>query len=238
VKIALIGYGKMGKEIEKLTLNTEDEIALKIDLDNQHEFTPEKISGCDVAIEFTSPSTVVNNIKKCFKAGIPIVAGTTGWNDQLEEITSLCKEYNQTLFYSSNYSLGVNLFFAANKYLASLMNKFPEYKVSMEEIHHTMKLDAPSGTAITAAEDISRNLDRVKGWTMDKNNNQGKIIIKATREGDVKGIHEVTYDSEIDFLSIKHSAKNRVGFAKGALMAAKYIKDRKGVYTMNDLLGF
>jgi 4-hydroxy-tetrahydrodipicolinate reductase len=238
LKIALIGYGNMGKEIEKLTFNTEDEITLKIDLDNQHEFTVEKLSDCDVAIEFTSPSTAVKNIKKCFEAGIPLVAGTTGWNDQLDEITSLCKELNQTLFYASNYSLGVNLFFAANKYIASLMNNFSQYQVSIEETHHTRKLDAPSGTAITTAELIAGTLDRVNGWTMDKNYDKGKILIEAIREDDIKGIHEVTYDSEIDFLSIKHFAKSRVGFAQGALMAARYIKDRKGVFTMKDLLGF
>lgn len=228
----------MGKEIEKLTLNTEDEILLKIDLNNQHDLNPENLSACDVAIEFTSPSTVLNNIRKCFDAGIPVVAGTTGWHDHLDEMTNLCHESNQTLFYASNFSIGVNLFFAVNKYLASLMNNYAEYEVSMQEIHHSSKLDAPSGTAITAANMISEHLNRIEGWTMDNNNHRGKILIEAIREGDAKGIHEVSYDSDIDTLSLKHSAKSRVGFAKGALMAARFIEKRKGVFTMKDLLGF
>lgn len=227
----------MGKEIEKLTLGTEDEVVLKIDLNNQNELNAENLSKCDVAIEFTSPSTVISNIKKCFEASIPIVVGTTGWHDHLNEISETCKAKDQTLFYASNFSIGVNLFFEANRYLASLMNNYSEYDVRIMETHHTAKLDAPSGTAITTANLISANLNRKNGWTMNNPAETDQIPIEAIRKDDVKGIHEVTYESDVDSIIFKHSAKSRIGFAKGALMAAKYIHNRKGVFTMNDLLG-
>jgi len=237
VKIALIGYGKMGREIEQLALKNDHVIGLIIDIENQHEMTVENLSKCDVAIEFTTPSSVIENLKKCFDAGIPVVTGTTGWNDKFEEISDLCTKKGQTLFHASNFSIGVNLFFATNRYLARLMNNFAEYNVSIDETHHTAKLDAPSGTAITTSDIISEQLKRKDGWTMDDVPADNKIHIKAFREGNVTGIHEVKYDSPIDFLEIKHSAKSRQGFVQGALMAAEFIVGKKGVFTMSDMLG-
>lgn len=237
MKIALIGYGKMGREIEQLALELGHSIDLIIDIDNQYELTAENLSRCDVAIEFTTPASVLNNIRFCINNGIPVVTGTTGWGDHLPDIKKLCEEKQGTLFYASNYSPGVNIMFAVNEYLANLMNKFPEYSIELLEIHHTQKLDAPSGTAISLAEQIIQNNKNKNSWVLNQSDSKDTISIKSIREGDIKGIHEVNYLSEVDVISLKHVARSRKGFAKGAIRAAEYILNRKGIYTMKDLMG-
>ena len=237
MKLALLGYGKMGQEIEKAALERKHTIALVIDINNQHEFTIENLNKADVAIDFSTPSSAVRNINTCFEAGIPIVCGTTGWNNELEKITAICKEKNQALFYSSNFSIGVNILFAVNEYLADIMNKFGQYDVSIEETHHTQKLDSPSGTAISIADQVIAHLERKHKWSLENNDQPENLAIKAIREGDIKGIHEIRYESEEDYLTLKHFAKSRKGFALGAVLAAEYIKSRKGIFTMRDLLG-
>jgi len=235
MKIALIGYGKMGHEIEKIAISRNHSIHIIIDLDNIDELNSQKFKECDVAIEFTNPSVVLSNIYSCFESGIPIVTGTTGWHEHLETVKQKCKEADSTLFYASNYSVGVNLFFAINEFVAGIMNKFPEYDVSMKESHHIHKLDAPSGTAITLADGITDNLSRKESWTLENPNNN-EILIDVVREGEITGIHDVLYNSEVDFINLTHHAKNRSGFALGAVLAAEFINGKKGVYTMKDLL--
>ena len=239
MKIALLGYGKMGREIEKIAIDRNHTIELTIDINNSSDFTIENLKKCDVAIDFSFPDSAYNNIATCFKAGIPIVSGTTGWLDKYDEIIDMCSEYNGTFFYSSNYSLGVNIFFNVNKHLAGLMNRFNNYDVHVEETHHTQKLDAPSGTAISLANDIIEKIDRKEKWELDHMQNDKSILkIKAHRIENVPGDHVIRYDSPIDFIEIKHSAKNRKGLALGAVLAAEFIKDKKGVFSMKDLLGF
>jgi len=235
MKIALIGYGKMGHEIEKIAISRNHTIHLIIDIANIDEIRSDKFKECDVAIEFTNPSVVLSNIYSCFEANVPIVTGTTGWHDQLVKVKNECKKADSTLFYASNYSIGVNLFFAINEFVAGIMNKFPEYDISMKESHHIHKLDAPSGTAITLADGITDNLSRKKSWTLvnPKNN---EILIDVVREGEITGIHDVLYNSEVDFINLTHHAKNRSGFALGAVLAAEFINGKKGVFTMKDLL--
>ncbi len=239
MKIALIGYGKMGKEIEKIARNRSHTINLIIDIDNQQDFNSENLQKCDVAIDFSIPSSAYNNIIKCIDSGTPIVSGTTGWHNKLNEVSEYCKKKNGTFFYATNYSLGVNIFFNVNKHLAAIMNKFDSYNVRMDETHHTEKLDAPSGTAITLAEGILNNFKRKNKWVLDENEEikPDELAIKAHRIEAVPGIHEIKYDSEVDYITIKHSAKNRRGFALGAVLAAEYIHDKKGIFSMNDLLG-
>ena len=236
MKIALIGYGRMGKEIEKIALDRGHDIGLKIDLDNQQELTAENLKACDVAIEFTTPSTAVANYQVCFDAGIPVVSGTTGWLDRKDEVYEKCKQSDGTFFYGSNFSVGVNLFFELNKKLATLMASRSEYKVEMTEVHHTKKLDAPSGTAISLAEDILEILPDKTAWVNDKDPGKAEINIKSERTGQVPGIHRVKYDSEVDFIEITHSAKSRKGFAFGAVLAAEFCQNNKGILTMKDLL--
>jgi 4-hydroxy-tetrahydrodipicolinate reductase len=237
MKICLIGYGKMGREIEKAAIDKGHEIGLIIDIENQGDLNIEKLNGIDVAIEFTIPGSVVSNIRKCFDAGVPVVTGTTGSHKLLPEVIQECKTKGQSLFYASNYSIGVNLFFSLNESLAKIMNSFPEYEVGISEIHHTQKLDAPSGTAISIAEILLKEIERKKNWRLTDNPNPDEIAVEAIREGDVKGFHEVCYDSEIDTIRVNHFAKSRKGFAFGAVMAAEFIHNRKGVFTMRDLLG-
>ncbi len=237
MKLALLGYGKMGQEIERTAIERRHSIALVIDLNNQDELTSENLQKADVAIDFSTPASAVRNILACFEAGIPVVCGTTGWNSDIERITAACKAQNQSLFHASNFSIGVNIMFAVNEYLSGVMNNFNQYDVRMEEIHHTQKLDAPSGTAISLAEQILREMDRKNRWSLENTGDSGTLVIKAVREGDVKGIHEVIYESDQDFISLKHHAKSRKGFALGAVLAAEYIKSKKGVYNMRDLLG-
>lgn len=238
MKIALIGYGKMGKEIEQIAISRGHEIVSIIDIDNRNDFESDAFRSADVAIEFTNPSIAVANYKQCFEAGIPVVSGTTGWLKEMGEVRSLCESNGNTLFWSSNFSVGVNIFFALNKYLAKLMNRFPEYNVSMEEVHHTQKLDAPSGTAITLAEGILANLDRKEAWVKEKETQSTDLAIASIRRGTVPGIHEITYESSADIITIKHDAKSRKGFALGAVLAAEFAKDKKGFLTMDDLFVF
>lgn len=237
MKIALIGYGKMGKAIEEIALANGDEVVLKIGLENLEDFTIESLQQADVAIEFTDPHSAVSNIKKCFDAGVPVVCGTTGWLKELEAIKAYCSEKNGAFLYASNYSIGVNLFFAVNEYLAVLMSKHSEYQVHVEEVHHTHKKDAPSGTAISIAEQILENIKTKKSWVNSETDNADELEITSRRIGEVPGIHSVKYNSPTDFIEITHSAYNRKGFASGALLAAKFIAGKKGIFNMKDVLG-
>ena len=231
MKIALLGYGKMGKVIEQIAIARGHEIVLKKDENN----TFDGLQNADVAIDFSVPSVAVCNISECLQTNIPIVSGTTGWLAQLDEMKSLCAAKNGSFIYASNYSLGVNIFFEMNKYLSKIMSKFDNYKVSIEEIHHLQKLDAPSGTAISIAEQIIENSD-FKDWTLDKSI-ENELLIDAKREENVPGTHSVYYNSDVDFIEIKHEAKNRDGFALGAVIAAEYIHNKKGIFTMKEVLG-
>jgi 4-hydroxy-tetrahydrodipicolinate reductase len=230
MNIALLGYGRMGKSIEAIALQRKHQITLKVsDSTSNYDF-----SKTDVAIDFSIPSVAIFNIKKALDAGVPVISGTTGWLDHYEDVLDYCKLKNGTFLYASNFSLGVNVFFEINKKLAQLMSGFSEYSTELEEIHHTQKLDAPSGTAITLAEQIIENSD-YKNWTLEQPSAED-IHIEAKRIPDVPGTHEITYNSEIDSLSIKHIAHNRQGFAMGAVIAAEWIKDKKGIFTMRDVL--
>ncbi len=236
MKIALIGYGKMGKEIEKIAVSRGHSIGLKIDIDNPHDLTTENLQKCDVAIEFTVPASAVNNYFTCFDAGIPVVSGTTGWLGRKDEVYRKCKETNGTFFYGSNFSVGVNLFFELNKKLAELMAVRQEYNLEMTEVHHIHKLDAPSGTAISLAEDIIERLPCKNAWVNDTVPAGNEFNIKSERRGEVPGIHTIKYESEIDYIEITHSAKNRKGLASGAVMAAEYCMGHSGILTMKDLM--
>lgn len=240
MRIAIIGYGKMGKTIEQLAEAKGDEIVLKITSQNRHELTIKNLQKADVAIEFTRPEMAFDNIKLCLEAGIPVVSGTTAWLDRYEEAASICQSLNGGLFVASNFSIGVNVFFAVNAYIAKLMNKYDSYQVTMEEIHHTQKLDAPSGTAITLANKIAANLDRLDAWHLEANDAdypKNSIPIVAKRIDKVPGTHSVRYESSIDQIELSHVAHSREGFAAGALMAARWLIGKKGCFGMNDLLG-
>ena len=236
MKIALIGYGKMGKIIEQIAIDRGHEIVLKIDITNQQDLTIENLKKADVAIEFTIPSSAVANYNRCFDADIPVISGTTGWLENKAAVLAAIKAKNGTFFYASNFSLGVNLFFALNKKLAQLMNGREGYDVSMVEVHHTQKLDAPSGTAITLAEELFENYPAKTSWTLEHPNSPEQMHIGALREGSVPGIHRIKYESDVDHILIEHSAKSRQGFALGAVLAAEYSYGKKGLLTMNDLL--
>ena len=238
MKIALVGYGKMGKTIEQIALSRGHEIVSIIDINNPEDFQSDAFKSADVAIEFTTPTTAFNNYMKCFEAGVPVVSGTTGWLDRLDEVKQICEKEGKTFFYASNFSVGVNIFFALNKYLAKIMNNFPSYDVRMTEVHHIHKLDAPSGTAITLAEGVIENLDRKDRWTLETAEKPTDLPIHAIREGEVPGIHEIIYESEADTISIKHDAKSRAGFALGAVIAAEFTAGKKGFLGMNDLFHF
>lgn len=236
MKIALIGYGKMGKTIEQIAKDRGHEIVSIIDIDNLQDFESEAFKSADVAIEFTRPDVALGNVRKCFAARVPVVVGTTGWN--LNDVKEELEANGNTLFWASNFSLGVNIFAAVNRYLAKIMNGFPEYNVEMEEVHHIHKLDAPSGTAITLAEDILKNLDRKQAWTKESENSASDLAIKSIREGEVPGIHTITYDSPVDSITITHDAKSRAGFALGAVVAAEFTAGKKGLLGMCDMLKF
>jgi 4-hydroxy-tetrahydrodipicolinate reductase len=248
MKIALFGYGKMGKIIEKIAIGRQHEIVLKIDRDNLHEATPENLQQADVIIEFTTPASAMGNINRCFDAGVPVVVGTTGWYEQLDEVKEKCLAGNKTLMYGSNYSVGVNIFFHVNKVLAGIMNKYPYYDVQVEEIHHTQKLDSPSGTAITIAEGILDNLNSKTDWKNVLVSDTGvaeddllpedQLLIESHRIENVPGTHTVMYDSEVDSIEFKHTAHNRNGFALGAVLAAEWLKDKKGFYPVTDMFTF
>lgn len=235
MNIALLGYGKMGKEIEAIALQRHHAIVLKVDADNANSFSLHDLKKADVAIEFSTPHTVIQNIKTCFQAQIPIVVGTTGWYDTFADIEKECLAQKATLFYATNFSLGVNLFFKLNRYLAELMNKYEDYDVELEEIHHIHKLDKPSGTAISIAHQIIEKIDRKTQWSLSEKHH-GNLWIKDVREGEVPGTHIVKYTSEIDDIEIMHKAHNRRGFALGAVMAAEFIFNKKGIFTMDDLI--
>lgn len=236
MKIGLIGYGKMGKEIERIALDRGHEIVLIIDINNPEDLTTENLKKADIVIEFTVPASAIKNYMLCFEAGVPVVSGTTGWLEKRDEIHQTCKTANGTFFHTTNFSLGVNIFFAVNKRLAQLMANRSEYKVEMKEIHHTQKLDAPSGTAITLAEGILENIPTKKSWVNQSTENSDELGIISEREGQVPGTHIVNYDSEVDYIEITHCAKSRKGFAFGAVLAAEYSVGKKGILSMNDLL--
>ena len=237
MKIALIGYGKMGKAIESIALNKGHEIVLKIDIQNNNDFTEAALQKADVAIEFTGPHSAYENIKKCIAWGVPVVSGSTGWLDKWNEVKDLCEVNNGTLIYSSNYSIGVNLFFELNKQLAQLMQPYNSYDVSMTEVHHTEKKDAPSGTAISLAEQILTNLGRKNKWVNAPSENSNELVIQSERIDPAPGTHMVKYSSEIDEIEIIHTAHTRIGFASGAVLAAEFAFEKKGIFTMKDVLG-
>ena len=238
MKIAIIGYGKMGKTIERLAISKGHEIKLIIDHDNIEDLSTENLSKVDVAIEFSQPESAFNNILKCLEANTPVVSGTTGWTDKMDEIKSICSQNEGAFFYASNYSIGVNIFFEINRQLAKMMNNFPDYQISMEEIHHTQKLDAPSGTAITLANGIISNVERKASWLNEATSDDNLISIISKRIDIVPGTHSVSYTSVIDSIDIKHTAHSRLGFAGGALQAAEWIVGKKGCFGMKDMLGF
>lgn len=226
----------MGKEIERIALDRGHEIVLKIDVTNPEDLSVSNLQKADVAIEFTTPASAVQNYKLCFEAGIPVVSGTTGWLARKSEVYQLCETLNGTFFYTSNFSLGVNIFFALNKKLAALMANHDEYKVGITEIHHIHKLDAPSGTAITLAEGIIENIQSKTKWVNQETDENAELKILSERVGEVPGTHIIKYDSEVDYIEITHCAKNRIGLAFGAVLAAEYSFGKKGILTMNDLL--
>ena len=238
MKIALIGYGKMGKTIEQIALQRGHQIVSIVDINNTADFDSEAFRSADVAIEFTTPATALGNYMRCFEANVPVVSGTTGWLSHLDEVKAKCEQEGKTFFYASNFSVGVNIFFALNRYLAKIMNGFPAYDVRMTEVHHIHKLDAPSGTAITLAEGILDNVERKERWTLETAEQPTDLPIHAIREGEVPGIHEIIYESEADTISIKHDAKSRAGFALGAVIAAEFTAGKKGFLGMNDLFHF
>lgn len=258
MKIAIIGYGKIGRMIETIAREKGHEIGSCIDIDNQELMSADNLVKHDVAIEFTRPETARDNISKCLDAGLPVVSGTTGWTDKLDEIAERCRREEGSFLYASNFSLGVNILFYLNRKLAGVMSVQSQYDVSLKEIHHDGKLDAPSGTALTLAGDILAAVERKKDWSLkgpasadrgsgqetdapagtdaDTGDTTDSLMIEAVREGTVPGVHEIIYESEFDSLSIRHSAKDRRGFALGAVMAAEFIRDRKGFFTMKEVL--
>jgi 4-hydroxy-tetrahydrodipicolinate reductase len=237
MKIAIIGYGRMGKMIEEAAVAKGHTVGLIIDLNNQADLTVQNLTGHDVAIEFTTPSAACQNITVCFDADIPVVCGTTGWLDRIPGIKERCLSENHAFVYSSNFSIGVNILFHINSHLAKLIDPYDQYKPSIEEIHHTKKLDSPSGTAISLAQQIMNEINRFKNWKLTETPDSQTLPIKALRADDITGIHEVIYESDVDTISIKHSAKSRKGFVQGIMMAAEFIVNKKGFYTMEDVLG-
>jgi 4-hydroxy-tetrahydrodipicolinate reductase len=234
--IALIGYGKMGKAIEQIAIEQGHEIVLKISVDNLQDCTTENIQKADVAIEFTSPESAIQNLQMCIDAGVPVVCGSTGWVEHEEELKKYCTEHNGTVLFSSNFSIGVNIFFAINKKLAALINPHKGYDISITETHHTAKLDAPSGTAITIAQQILENNNSKNKWILGSSNNTTDLPITSVRENPAPGTHSVLYSSAIDSIEIIHTAHSRAGFAAGALAAAVFLQNKKGIYTMSDVL--
>ena len=242
MKIALIGYGKMGKMIEQIAKDRGHEIVSIIDIDNQEDFESEAFASADVALEFTAPQAAYGNFLKAFSKNVKVVSGSTGWmKDHGDEVRKMCTEGGQTLFWASNFSVGVAIFSAVNRYLAKIMNGFSQYDVHMEETHHIHKIDAPSGTAITLAEEMIANLDRKDGWVKGQENqpyDKSTLRIDSLRRGEVPGIHTIRYDSEADMITISHEAHSRKGFALGAVLAAEYTKDHQGLLTISDMFDF
>jgi 4-hydroxy-tetrahydrodipicolinate reductase len=237
MKIALIGYGKMGHMIEEIAVQRGHEIILKVNIDNLEDFSEKNISKADVAIEFTGPDSAYENVTRCISFGIPVVSGSTGWNNKIPEVRQLCTDKKGSFLHTSNFSIGVNIFFAINKQLAKLMASHPEYEVSMTEIHHTEKKDAPSGTAVTLAEQVLSELSEKKRWVNQPAHSKEELSIISKRIDPAPGRHEVKYASDIDDIEIIHTAHSRKGFALGAVLAAEYIHDKKGNFQMKDVLG-
>lgn len=235
MRVAIIGYGKMGHEIERVLLSRGHSVALIIDQDNVADLNAERLAEVDVAIEFTTPDTAYANVRTCIECDTPIVCGTTGWVERLAELQELCRERGGSMIYSSNYSLGVNITFRLNRYLAEMMNRFEDYNVAIEEIHHTQKKDAPSGTAISLANDILSAVERKEGWVNEPTDDATQIPITSLREGMVPGTHTVTYTSPDDEIMIKHTLFSRSALALGAVVAAEFVAQRKGVFTIDDL---
>jgi len=238
MNIALIGYGRMGHEIETIAIKRGHVIKLIVDQDNENDLNKERLKNIDVAIEFSFPSAAFQNICKCLNEKVPVVSGTTGWLEDYHNAVEVCKINNTSFIHSTNYSIGVNLLFRLNSELAKHMKNYSDYTVSIEEIHHIKKLDAPSGTALTLAEGIIGKHSGYDKWCSEDAKSEGCIPVKSVREGTVPGTHTVTWDSEIDTIILKHEAKNRKGLALGAVLAAEFISSRKGVFTMNDVMGF
>ncbi len=238
MELALIGYGKMGREVEKAAVQRGHSIGARIDNELDWLSQAEKLTACQAAIEFSAPRVARENILKCFEKGIPVISGTTGWYDYLPEVLEACEKLQGTLFYSSNFSIGVNMFFEINRRLAVMMEKYPGYDVKIGEIHHLQKLDAPSGTAVTLANDIIHSVNRKHNWVNQPSEFTDQLEISSLREGTVTGLHTVCWSSDIDSITLKHEARNRQGFAQGALLAAEFVTGKKGIYGMKDLLGF
>ena len=236
MKIALLGYGKMGKAIETIALERGHEIVLKVSIENVEDNTIENIRHADVAIEFTGPDSACDNLLKCLKAGVPVVCGSTGWLSKYDEVCELFKKKKGSLLYASNFSVGVNLFFELNRKLIKLMQHHPEYEVSVHEIHHTEKKDAPSGTAITIAEQILKKHPVKRSWVNHPSVQPHELSVTSERTDPAPGTHIVTYGSPVDDIQIKHTAHNRTGFATGAVLAAEFLKGKKGIYNMTDVL--
>ena len=237
MKIALIGYGKMGHAIEEIALQRGHEIVLKVGIENVEDNTIENIRKADVAIEFTGPEIAFDNVIRCLEAGVPVVSGSTGWLERFDEAKKYCIDHNGAMIYASNFSVGVNIFFAINKRLAEMMSSHPEYNASLIEIHHTQKKDAPSGTAISLAEDILKVAPQKKKWVNEPTAKADELEILSERIDPAPGTHIITWASDIDNIEIKHTAHNRKGFATGAVLAAEFLKNKKGIYNMSDVLG-
>ena len=245
MKIAILGYGKMGRIIEQFATERGHEIVLKINIDNTEALTLTNLGMADVAIDFSTPDSALSNIELCFDAGVPVVVGTTGWYGHLQTVKNKCEQGNNTLLYASNFSVGVNVFFFVNKVLAKIMNRYPQYEVQVEEIHHTQKLDSPSGTAMTISEGILSELDRKNEWINELIGSGEEFIVKpdqllieSHRIEDVPGTHTVIYSSEVDDIEFKHKAHNRAGFALGAVLAAEWLEDKTGFYNITDMFDF
>ena len=245
MKIAILGYGKMGRIIEQFATERGHEIVLKINIDNTEDLTLANLGKADVAIDFSTPDSALSNIELCFDAGVPVVVGTTGWYGHLQTVKNTCEQGNNTLLYASNFSIGVNVFFFVNKVLAKIMNRYPQYEVQVEEIHHTQKLDSPSGTAMTISEGILTELDRKNEWVNELIGSGEEFIVKpdqllieSHRIEDVPGTHTVIYSSEVDDIEFKHKAHNRAGFALGAVLAAEWLEDKTGFYNITDMFDF
>ncbi|MFA6945219.1 MAG: 4-hydroxy-tetrahydrodipicolinate reductase [Pedobacter sp.] len=245
MKIAILGYGKMGRIIEKIATERGHKIILKVNADNLEDLSVSNLRLADVAIDFSTPDSALSNIDICFEANVPVVIGTTGWYGRLQEVKNKCVEGNNTLIYASNFSVGVNVFFYVNKVLARIMNRYPQYEVQVEEIHHTEKLDSPSGTAMSIAEGILGELDRKDEWVNELIGSDEAIItkpeqllIESHRIEDVPGTHTVIYSSEVDDIEFKHKAHNRAGFALGAVLAAEWLEDRTGFFNITDMFDF
>jgi len=245
MRIAILGYGKMGRIIEQFATERGHEIVLKVNVDNTEDLTISNLKKADVAIDFSTPDSALSNIELCFDAGVPVVVGTTGWYGHLQTVKNKCVEGNNTLLYASNFSIGVNVFFFVNKVLAKIMNRYPQYEVQVEEIHHTQKLDSPSGTAMTIAEGILSELDRKNEWVNELIGSGEEFIVKpdqllieSHRIEDVPGTHTVIYSSEVDDIEFKHKAHSRAGFALGAVLAAEWLEDKTGFYNITDMFDF